>query len=97
MEKRIFAKELYIRAVSSLPPTCLFTAYVLHCLIADARFACNTAWLAFSPAFGCSSLNQSPLPRFSNAKGLDGLRRHRHSENNKIIFITRRKVLLNEG
>ena len=92
MEKRIFAKELYIRAVSFLPPTCLFSAYVLHCIIADARFACNTAWLAFSPAFGCSSLNQSP-----NAKGLDGLRRHRHSENNRIIFITRRKVLLNEG
>ena len=50
MEERIFAKELYIRAVSFLLPTCLFTAYVLHCLIADARFVCITAWLEIGRA-----------------------------------------------
>lgn len=88
MEKRIFAKELYIRMVSILLPTGLFTAYVLHCLFANARFACNTARLAFLSAFGCGPLNQSPPPRLLNAKGLDRLRRHRHSINNKIMLIT---------
>ena len=77
MEKRILAKELYIRMLSFLLLTGLFTAYVLHCLFADVRFACNTALGVIMTVFACSQLNQSSTPRFSNAKGLDRLRRHR--------------------
>lgn len=97
MEKRILAKELYIRMLSFLLLTGLFTAYVLHCLFADVRFACNTALGVIMTVFACSQLNQSSTPRFSNAKELDRLRRHRHSINKKIIFITQRKVFLNQG